>query len=179
VAATGTSIVLTARIFYGMANRHALPPWLADVSTRYKTPAKASYLTAVLTALIVAVYLLASSVQSAFDAIINVSGQLFGVFYILTAIATMVYYRRRIFRGLGRFLSLFIFPAGAAVFLAWVQYKAMQGAPAPQNWSLAGVLAAGLALMLYARLGLRSPFFRIPRESDPGLPAGEPARAGR
>jgi hypothetical protein len=28
-------------------------------------------------------------------------------------------------------------------------------------------------------LGLRSPFFGIPRESDPGLPAGEPARAGR
>jgi amino acid transporter len=153
-----------------MASYRALPPWLADVSVRFKTPAKASYLTAVLTAVIVAVYLLASSVQSAFDAIINVSGQLFGVFYILTALATMVYvyYRRRIFAGPGRFLGLFLFSAGAAVFLAWVQYQAMRGAPAPQNWSLAGVLAAGIALMVYARLGLRSPFFRIPRESDPG-----------
>lgn len=39
-------------------------------------------------------------------------------------------------------------------------------APASQNWSLAGVLAAGLALMLAARFGLRSDFFALPRESD-------------
>jgi hypothetical protein len=42
--------------------------------------------------------------------------------------------------------------------------------PAPpsaaQNWTLLGVVAVGMALMLYARFGLRSPFFAIPRESD-------------
>jgi hypothetical protein len=44
----------------------------------------------------------------------------------------------------------------------------MRSAPAPQNWSLAGIVAAGLVLMAVARLGLRSPFFALPREHDPG-----------
>jgi hypothetical protein len=39
-------------------------------------------------------------------------------------------------------------------------------APAPQLWSLAGILVAGLVLLLIARFGLRSAFFHIQRESD-------------
>ena len=38
----------------------------------------------------------------------------------------------------------------------------------PQVWSLIGVVAAGLLLMLAARFVLRSPFFSIRRESDTG-----------
>ena len=43
------------------------------------------------------VYLLATSVQNAFNDVIAVTGQLFAIFYIMTALATMVYYRRRVF----------------------------------------------------------------------------------
>ena len=38
VAATGTSIVLPARIVYGMAGRRVLPPFLGNVSGRFATP---------------------------------------------------------------------------------------------------------------------------------------------
>ena len=41
-AATGTGIVLTARITYGMASYRTLPPLLGRVSPRHKTPAVAS-----------------------------------------------------------------------------------------------------------------------------------------
>jgi hypothetical protein len=45
--------------------------------------------------------------------------------------------------------------------------KSLQAAPGSQIWSLAGIVAAGLILMLAARFILRSPFFHIRRESDP------------
>ncbi len=45
--------------------------------------------------------------------------------------------------------------------------KSLQAAPGSQIWSLVGIVAAGLILMLAARFILRSPFFHIHRESDP------------
>ena len=63
-----------------------------------------------------------------------------------------------------------ILPLAAAAFLVWIVAKATMSAPASQRWSLLGILAAGVVLMLIARLGLRSSFFQIPRESAPSLP---------
>jgi predicted transcriptional regulator len=42
VATTGTGIVLTARIVYGMAAYRALPPFLGTISRRFATPVAAS-----------------------------------------------------------------------------------------------------------------------------------------
>ena len=41
IAATGTNIVLTSRITYGMASYHTLPRLLASVSPRFRTPVPA------------------------------------------------------------------------------------------------------------------------------------------
>ena len=38
IATTGVSIVILARIMYGMAARRVLPPVLGQVSARFKTP---------------------------------------------------------------------------------------------------------------------------------------------
>jgi amino acid transporter len=165
IAATGTSIVLTARIIYGMASYRALPAPLANVSARFSTPVNASILTGVLVIAITCVYLLAASVDAAFNAVINVSGLLFAMFYVLTALATVAYYRRRILAGIADAITLGILPLGAAAFLTWVLVRSIQAAPASQNWSLLGVLLMGLGLMVFARFGLRSVFFGIRRES--------------
>jgi amino acid transporter len=60
VAATGTSIVLTARIIYSMASYRALPGRLANISARFATPVAASVLTGVLVIALTWVYLLAT-----------------------------------------------------------------------------------------------------------------------
>ncbi len=166
IAATGTSIVLNARIVYGMASYRALPGRLGNVSARFATPANASVLTAVLVIALAWVYLLATSVQGAFTAVVDVSGQLFGAFYILTALATIAYYRRRLVISPLNALTLGLLPLGAAGFLGWVLYKSVQDAAPAQNWSLLGVVVTGLILMMIARFGLKSRFFQIGREHD-------------
>jgi amino acid transporter len=166
IAATLTNIVLTARIIYGMASHRTLPEVLGNVSRRFSTPAPASVLVGVLLIVLTWVYLLANSVQNAFTAVVNVSGLLFAVFYILTALATVAYYRHRVLTSARDALVLGVLPLAAAGFLAWIVAESVQIAPASQVWSLVGVVVVGLLLMLCARFVLRSPFFQIRRESD-------------
>ena len=166
IATTGTGIVLTARIVYGMASYRTLPEFLSNVSRRFATPVAASILVGLLILGLSWVYLLTTSVQNAFNDVVAVAGLLFAVFYVLTALATIVYYRRRVLTSAWDALVLGILPLLAAGFLVWVLVRSMQAAPAAWNWSLIGVVAAGLVLMVIARFGLRSTFFQIPRESD-------------
>jgi amino acid transporter len=177
IATTGTGIVLSARIVYGMASYRVLPEFLANVSRRYATPVAASIVVGLLIVGLSTIYYLATSVQNAFFDVIDVTGLLFSIFYILTALATMVYYRRRVFSSVWDALILGLLPLGAAVFLGWILVKSLQAAArtAPaQVWSLVGIVVAGLLLMLSARFILRSSFFQIRRESD-----NEGRRAGR
>ncbi len=172
-ATTGTGIVLTSRIAYGMASHRVLPEYLSKISVRFATPARASLTIVVLLIALTWAYLLTANVTSVFADVVAVAGLLAAVFYIMTAGATMAYYRRRILTNLADAISVGLLPLAAAVFLGWVVVRSVQGAPAGQNWSLGGILAAGVTLMLVARFGLKSRFFRIPRES---WTAGQDAR---
>jgi len=164
IASTGAGIVITARIVYGMARQRVLPPSLAAVSPRFATPVPASILVGFFVIAITWVYLLATSVQNAFTDVVNATGLLFSAFYILTALATIVYYRRRIMARAWDLVWLGVLPLGAAGFLGWIIVKSMLKAGAPENWSILGIVGVGVILMFAARFGLRSPFFRIPRE---------------
>src|ERR1700733_12320405 len=96
IATTGTGIVLAARIIYGMASYRVLPRFLANVSARFAPPVAASLIAGLAIIVLSWIYLLATSVQNAFDDVVAVTGLLFAVFYILTALATLAYYRRRV-----------------------------------------------------------------------------------
>jgi amino acid transporter len=174
IATTGTGIVLSARIAYGMGSYRALPGALGKVSRRFATPAIASVVVGVLLIAIFWVYMLATSAENAFYDVIDTTGLLFAIFYILTALATIVYYRRRVFSGPRDFVILGVLPLGAAGFLGWMFEQSLQTqATWAERWSLIGIVVAGLVLMLAARLFARSPFFRLARESDlePASPA--------
>ncbi len=170
IATTGTGIVLTARIVYGMASYRTLPEFLANVSRRFSTPVAASIIVGVLLIGLTWVYLLTTSVQNSFNDVVDVSGLLFAIFYILTALATIVYYRRRVFTNAKEAVILGVLPLGAAGFLGWIVVKSLQTAPASQIWSLVGIVVVGIILMLAARFILQSPFFQIHTEHAPARP---------
>jgi amino acid transporter len=170
IASTGVSIVIIARMLYGMAGHRVLPMPLGIVSPRYSTPVVASVVVGVVLIAVTWVYLLSSSIANAFTQLIDVTGVLYASFYILTALSAIVYYRRHVFSNAWDAVLIGILPLASAGFLVWIVAKSTMSAPASQRWSLLGILAAGVILMLIARLGLRSSFFQIPRESAPSLP---------
>jgi amino acid transporter len=165
VAATGANILLTSRIIYGMASHRVLPPILGRVSPRYSTPVGATILVGFALIGLTWIYLLLSSVQSAFNAVVNVSGLLFAAFYVMTGLATIAFYRRRIVSNFWDLILVGILPLGAAGFLVWIIYKSVQQAPNSQNWSLVGIVAVGLVLLFIARFIMKSAYFHLPREA--------------
>ena len=171
IATTGTGIVVGARITYGMASYRTLPEFLGNVSRRFSTPAAASIAFGLVVTALAWVYLLATSVQNAFSYVVDLTGILFAIFYIVTALACIVYYRRRVASNAGDTIMLGILPFASAGFLAWMTEKSVAAAPWPERWSLVGIVGAGLIAMLAARLILKSEFFHTQRESDPGVPA--------
>jgi amino acid transporter len=166
IASTGTGIVIIARLIYSMASHRVLPGSLANISRRFATPVPASLVTGGLLLALAWLYLGTSTVQGAFNNLIAVTGLLYAGFYVLTALAAIVYYRRRILASVLDALTLGALPLGAAGFLVWLLIKSTQTASAPQLWSLAGILTAGVMLLLIARFGLRSGFFGLAREAD-------------
>lgn len=167
IGTTGTSIVVIARILYGMASYRTLPEFLGRINPRFSTPAAASILTGVLLIGLGWLYLAATSVQGAFNYLLSDSGILYIAFYVLTALATIVYYRRRILSSPWNAVTLAILPFGAAAFLTYILVKSIQSAPAAQNWALVITAALGFVLLFSARFIQRSQFFKIPRESEP------------
>jgi amino acid transporter len=167
IASTGTGIVAAARIAYGMASHRVLPSVLGQISRRYNTPAIGSVIIAVILIAATWAELLSTSIANVFSDVVDVTGLLFALFYMLTACAAIVYYRRRIFSKPWDAVLVGILPLGSVGFLGWVVVKSLQGAPNAQRYALIGIVVAGLIMMFVARFVLRSQFFHLQRESAP------------
>jgi amino acid transporter len=166
IATTGTGIVLGARVIYGMASHRVLPPFLGNVNRRFSTPVAASLLVGLTLLGLTWAYLLSTSLANAFNDAIAVTALLYAAFYILTALAAIVYYWRRVFSNVLDAVILGVLPLAAAGFLGWILVKSLQAAPSAQIWSLVSIVGVGIALMLVARVVLRPQFFHLRRETE-------------
>ena len=86
IGSTGTSIVVIARILYGMASYRALPDFLGRISPRFSTPVVASILVGLIFVAIIWVYLLSVGAANVFDNLISLTGIVCAAFYALTAL---------------------------------------------------------------------------------------------
>ena len=166
IATTGVGIVLGARVIYGMANHRVLPPFLGNVNRRFATPIAASLVVGLTLLGLTWAYLLSTSLANAFNDAIAITALLYAAFYILTALAAIFYYWRRIFSNPMDAVILGVLPLGAAGFLGWLLVKSLMAASAPQVWSLVAIIGVGVLLMLAARILLRPQFFHLRRESE-------------
>ena len=113
--------------------------------------------------------------QNAFNDVVALTGLLFAIFYILTALATIAYYRRRILTSAYDALVLGVLPSAAAGFLVWIVARNLQTAPAPQIWSLTAIL--GRRADPHAGRPVRACAHRSSRPSGKATtPASDPAR---
>jgi amino acid transporter len=163
-ASVGVGIVSLSRISYGMAVRRVLPAILGNVNRRFSTPVIASVVMGVALIVITWVYLLSTSVANLFTTLIGVDGLLYATFYILTAFAVIFYYWPRIRSSIWDMLLAGVLPLAAAGFLIWIVVKSVGTLPASGIWSLIGIVASGLLVMVLVRIIMRPTFFQTPRE---------------
>jgi amino acid transporter len=166
IATTGTVIVLTARIVYGMASHRVLPPVLGNVSRRFATPVVATLAIGLTLLGLTWAYVLATSLANAFSDVIAVSTLLYTIFYVFTAVTAVVYYWRRIFSTALDAVILGVLPLAAAGFLGWVIVKTLLAAPSAQVWSLVGIIGLGVILIPVVRFVLRPQYFHVRPETE-------------
>ncbi len=166
IATTGVGIVLGARVIYGMASHRVLPPVLGNVNRRFATPVVASLVVGLTLLGLTWLYLLSTSLANAFNDLIDVTSLLYAAFYILTALAAISYYWRRVFGNVLDAVIIGLLPLAAAGFLGWILVKSIMAAPAAQIWSLVAIVGVGVILMLVARIVLRPQFFHLRRETE-------------
>jgi amino acid transporter len=166
IATTGVGIVLGARVIYGMASHRVLPPFLGNVNRRFATPVAASLAVGLILLGGTWAYLLSTSLANAFNDAIAVTALLYAAFYILTALAAIIYYWRRVFSNVLDAVIIGLLPLASAGFLGWILVKSLLAASSPQLWSLVGIVGVGVVLMLVARFVLRPQFFRLRPETE-------------
>jgi amino acid transporter len=167
IAGTGTGFVVLGRIGFGMSSTGALPASLGNLSPRFRTPILATVVPGVVFLIVTWVYLLVGSVAAAFSALVDGTGILFTCYYILTGLALITYYRRRVFSKVTDAVMLGVLPLAAVVFLGWIIWKSMQANAANVNWTIVGIVAAGLVLMVAVRMTRRgAAYFATQREAS-------------
>jgi amino acid transporter len=168
IAGTGTGFVVLGRIGFGMSASGALPGALGNLSPRFRTPVAATIIPGAVFLVVTWVYLLVGSVASAFSALVAGTGILFTAYYILTGVALIAYYRRRVFSSPVNAIMLGVLPLAAVVFLGWIIERTMAANAANVNWTIAGIVGVGIVLMLAIRMtsgGAR--YFHTEREAQP------------
>ncbi len=167
IAGTGTGFVVLGRIGFGMSSSGALPGPLGNLSPRFATPVLATIVPGALFLVVTWVYLLVGSVASALSALVAGTGILFTSYYILTGLALLAHYRRRVFSSPVTAVMLGLLPLAAVVFLGWIIWKTMAANAADANWTIAGIVVIGLVLMAAVRMtsdGAR--YFAAQRETQ-------------
>jgi amino acid transporter len=172
IAGTGTGFVVLGRIGFGMSSTGALPGPLGNLSPRFGTPVLATIIPGVAFVIVTWVYLLVGSVASAFSALVAGTGILFTSYYILSGLALIAYYRRRVFSSPVNAVMLGVLPLAAVVFLGWIIWKTMAANHANVNWTIAGIVGVGFVVMVAVRMSSSGKrYFTTQREAQ-HIPAG-------
>jgi amino acid transporter len=178
LGSTLASLVSGVRVTFAMGSDGVLPRAFGKTDSRFKTPVLATVLIGVIASIGVWLYTFGSgSVQDSFTTVVSVDGLLFALYYALTGIATVVYYRKLAVTGLWNIIQLAVFPLAAAGFLAYIIVRSVDGLGGWSGSDLVSLyimLGIGVAIMLYVRFTGGSDYFSMPRETyQPG--AAEPA----
>jgi amino acid transporter len=164
VGATGTGIVIVSRLVYGMSSRDVLPRSLSNVSPRFRTPVLASLIAGIAIIAVITVDLLFAGLSNIFSDVVGVSGLLFSIFYVMTGLAMMVYYRSRITASVLDFLTLGLLPIASIALLCWVFVKTITQVPTGEVYTVCGVVGSGIVVMVLMRLIRNPAFFHLERE---------------
>ncbi|MCX4694853.1 APC family permease [Streptomyces sp. NBC_01408] len=141
LASTQTTIIPASRTALSMARRHALPPRLAHIHPRFRTPDVSTWWVA---GIAIAWYLVVNQIsENALLDSLTALSLLIAFYYALTGLACAIYYRRHLLESLHNFLLIGVGPVVGAGLLAWLLVESVADMSDPEN-SASGVSWFGL-----------------------------------
>jgi amino acid transporter len=168
LASLQAAVISAARIGYSMGSDRVLPPFLARVHERFGTPFVGTIFFGLLNVVFIWIFLFAGSVASAFSSIVSALGILAGLFYALTAITAVWYYRRTVLSSFGDAVLGGVLPLFGAVFLLGVIFYSVASGATTATVLVAGLgsAAIGIPLAIVSAVWGRSAFFKQKPQSQ-------------
>ncbi|MGW6872232.1 APC family permease [Streptomyces xanthophaeus] len=141
LASTQTTIIPASRTALSMARRHALPPRLAHIHPRFRTPDVSTWWVA---GIAIAWYLVVNQIsENALLDSLTALSLLIAFYYALTGLACAIYYRRHLLENVHNFLLIGVGPVVGAGLLTWLLVESVGDMANPEN-SAGGVSWFGL-----------------------------------
>jgi amino acid transporter len=178
-ASTQTTILPTSRTVLSMASKGALPGFWARIDPRYLTPGPATIGFGVASvAWYVGLSLISTNIL--YDAIAAL-GLMIAFYLGLTGFACAVYYRHELRKSARNLLFVGVAPVVGGLILTWALVQSLMDLTDPANsesgdaWFgvgppvviAVGLMALGVALMVYQRITMPEFFSRRPEVADP------------
>ncbi|MGW6978224.1 APC family permease [Streptomyces sp. NPDC054932] len=141
LASTQTTIIPASRTALSMARRHALPPHLAHIHPRFRTPDVSTWWVA---GIAIGWYLVVNQIsENALLDSLTALSLLIAFYYALTGLACAVYYRRHLRESPHNLLLIGVGPVVGAGLLIWLLIESIGDMSNPEN-SASGVSWFGL-----------------------------------
>lgn len=152
IATLETSLLQATRTLFAMGRDRTVPAAFGRIHRDWQTPSVATATVAAVALLLVAFSVTAGSgTQFVRDAVSGI-GLHIAFYYALAGLAAVVAYRKVLFRSVGTFLLVGLWPLGGALFMIWIFAMSV---PELTGSALAiglGALALGLVPMTFSRL---------------------------
>jgi amino acid transporter len=159
-----TQMTQCARLLYAMGRDRVLPPRFADVHPRFQTPWLAGVVVWALALVLIALSSASDSVGSVMARLISAIGVMVSLYYGLTGLACVWYYRRTLTTSLGRLVMRGLWPGLSALFLLVLGVRqSVDLGPGIAALTLAA-LAVGIVPLIAFRRRYGSAFYAVPPE---------------
>lgn len=165
-----TQLTQCARLLFSMGRDSVLHRGFSDIHSRFQTPWLAGTLIWILSLVLLAGSTASESVGSVMGDLISAIGVMVSIYYGLTGLACVWYYRKTLGKDMGTLFMRGIWPGGSAIFLLFLGAKQLPELGGAVTGLTLGALALGLVPMLYFRGRYNSEFYSAPRESHPLTP---------
>jgi amino acid transporter len=164
VGTVETQLTQCARLLYAMGRDRVLATRFAEVHPRFQTPWLSGVVVWALAMLLLVLSSASESVGGVMISLISAIGVMVAIYYGLTGLACVWYYRRTLTADAATLVMRGLWPGLSAVFLLYLGARQAVDLGAAIAGLTLAALAAGVVPLIYFRARFRSPFYSDPRE---------------
>ncbi len=165
VATLETTIIQVSRTLFAMGRDGTLPRALGAVHPRLRTPWIATIVVAIISLALFVGSQFIGSLGSILTDGINAIGLQIAVYYSLAGLAVVALYRKHIFKSVGNFIFMGLWPLVGAIFMIVMFFKTIPGLNGTTLVVGLGALALGfIPMTIYWVKG--RPYFKMPTAEE-------------
>jgi amino acid transporter len=168
VATLETTLIQVTRTLFTMGRDHTLPKSLGLIHKVRKTPVVATATVAVFSLLLFVASSAVGSVYNILNDGVTAIGLQICIYYGLAGFSVVILYRRQLFKSVGNFIFMGLWPFVGALFMVWVlveEVNSLRTSNPTALWIGLGAMALGLIPMGYY-WAKGNPYFKMPSKLD-------------